>query len=68
LQLNERKLGPDLAAQKAIAAVKDVILNEAVSVVSDSVAMNQGGSSVAASGLSTVPVVVMAVPASSPGQ
>jgi carboxyl-terminal processing protease len=68
LQLNERKLGPDLAAQKAMAAVKDVILNEAVSVVSDSVAMNQGGSSVAASGLSTVPVVVMAVPASSPGQ
>jgi carboxyl-terminal processing protease len=68
LQYNERKLGPDLAAEKAKAAVKDVILDEAVSIVSDSVALKQGNSSVAASGSSAAPVVVMAVPASSPGQ
>ncbi len=44
LQFNERKLGPDLAAEKAKAAVKDVILNEAVSILSDSVALKQGKS------------------------
>jgi carboxyl-terminal processing protease len=67
LLFNERKLGPDLAAEKARADVKDVILNEAVSILSDSVALKQGNSSVAASGWSTAPVVVMALPASSPG-
>jgi carboxyl-terminal processing protease len=68
LQFNERKLGPDLAAEKAKAAVKDVILNEAVSILSDSVALKQGNTSVVASGSSAAPVVVMASPASSPGQ
>lgn len=68
LQFNERKLGPDLAAEKARAAVKDVFLNEAVSIVSDSVALKQGNSSMAGTGSSTAPVVVVAVPASSPGQ
>ncbi len=67
LQFNERKLGPDLAAEKARAAVKDVILNEAVSILSDSVALKQGNTGVEASGSSTAPVVVMALPASSPG-
>jgi carboxyl-terminal processing protease len=68
LLFNERKLGPDIAAQKARAAVKDVILNEAVSILSDSVALKQGNTSVAASGSSPAPVVVKALPASSPGQ
>jgi carboxyl-terminal processing protease len=68
LQFNERKLGPDIAAEKARAAIKDVILNEAVSILSDSVALKQGNASAAASGPSTAPVVVMALPASSPGQ
>jgi carboxyl-terminal processing protease len=68
LQFNERKLGPDLAAEKARATVKDVILNEAVSILSDSVALKQGGASVAGTGPSTAPVVVMALPASSAGQ
>jgi carboxyl-terminal processing protease len=68
LQFNERKLGPDIAAEKARAAIKDVILNEAVSILSDSVALKQGKASLAASGPSTAPVVVMALPASSPGQ
>ena len=68
LLFNERKLGPDIAAEKARAAVKDVILNEAVSILSDSVTLQQGTSSVAAGGSSTAPVVVMALPASSPGR
>lgn len=68
LLFNERKLGPDIAAEKARAAVKDVILNEAVSILSDSVTLQQGISSVAAGGSSTAPVVVMALPASSPGR
>ena len=68
LQFNERKLGPDIAAEKARAAVKDVILNEAVSILSDSVSLKQGSSGVAAGGSSTAPVVVTALPASSAGQ
>ena len=68
LQFNERKLGTDLAAQKAADNVKDVVLNEAVSIVSDSAALKQGNPRVAASGASTAPVVVTALPASSPGQ
>jgi carboxyl-terminal processing protease len=47
LQLNERELGPDLAAEKARAAVKDVILNEAVSILSDSVALKQSSAGMA---------------------
>ena len=67
LQFNERKLGPDLAAAKARSAIKDVILNEAVSILSDSVALKQGDSSVVPTGSSTAPMVVMALPASSAG-
>jgi carboxyl-terminal processing protease len=68
LLFNERKLGPDIAAEKARAAIKDVILNEAVSILSDSVALKQGNSGVAGMGSSTAPATVMALPASSPGQ
>jgi len=68
LQINERKLDTDLAAAETRGAVKDVILNEAVSILSDSVALKQGKSRVAADESSTRPVVVMAVPAVSPGQ
>ncbi len=39
LQFNERKLGQDLAAEKSREAVKDVLLNEAVNILSDSVAL-----------------------------
>jgi carboxyl-terminal processing protease len=68
LLFNERKLGPDIAAEKARAAVKDVLLNEAVSILSDSVALKQGNANAAVNGSSTAPVVVMALPAGSPGQ
>ena len=63
LQFNERKLGKDLAAKKTKDAVKDVLLNEAVVILSDSVALKIGNSRVAAGASSTGPVVVMAVPA-----
>ena len=66
LQFNERKIGIDLAAKKAQDTVKDVFLNEAVSVLSDSVALKQGRSSVASNSAPAAPMVVMALPASSP--
>jgi carboxyl-terminal processing protease len=68
LLFNERKLGPDIAAEKARASIKDVILNEAVGILSDTVALKQGNANVAASGSSTAPMVVRALPASSPAQ
>ncbi len=68
LQINERKLGTDLAAAETRGAVQDIILNEAVSILSDSVALKQGKSRVAAGESSTRPVVVIAVPAVTPGQ
>ena len=68
LQINERKLGTDLAAAETRGAVQDIILNEAVSILSDSVALKQGKSRVAAGESSTRPVVVMAVPAVTPGK
>lgn len=68
LLFNERQLGPDIAAEKAKTAIKDVTLNESVSILSDSVALKQGNSVEAASGSSTAPVVVRALPAGSPGK
>ncbi|RZI98465.1 MAG: tail-specific protease, partial [Rubrivivax sp.] len=61
LQFNERKLGKDLAAEKARDAVNDVILNEAVNIVSDSVALRAGKSQIAASASSTRPEVIKAL-------
>lgn len=61
LQFNERKLGKDLAAEKARDAVNDVILNEAVNIVSDSVALRAGKSQVTASASSPRPVVIKAL-------
>jgi len=66
LQFNERQLGKDIAAAETRDAVKDVVLIEAVSILSDSVALKQGKSRMAAGESSTRPVVVMAVPAVSP--
>lgn len=61
LQFNERQLARDLAAQKARDAANDVILNEAVNIVSDSVALQAGKSQVAASASSTRPALVKAL-------
>ena len=68
LQFNERKLGTDLAAEKTKDAVKDVLLNEAVSIVADSVALKQGNAQVSAGALTSRSVVVTAWPAGSTGQ
>lgn len=58
LQFNERKLSKDLALEKTRKSVNDVVLNEAVSILSDSAALKEGKSQMAASALSTRPVVV----------
>lgn len=61
LQFNERKLSKDLAIEKTQKSVNDVVLNEAVSILSDSAALKEGKSQMAASALSTRPVVVTAL-------
>ena len=61
LQFNERKLSKDLALEKTRKSVNDVLLNEAVSILSDSAALKEGKSQMAASALSTSPVVVTAL-------
>jgi len=61
LQFNERQLARDLAAQKARDAANDVILNEAVNILSDSAALQEGKSQLAASASSTRPAVVKAL-------
>ena len=65
LQFNERKLSKELAVEKTKDAVNDVLLNEAVSILSDSAALKEGKSQMAASALSTRPAVVTALPAGS---
>lgn len=58
LQFNERKLDKDLAAKKAREAANDVLLNEAINILSDSAALKAGRSQLAASALSMRPAVV----------
>ncbi|MEO6276553.1 carboxy terminal-processing peptidase [Roseateles sp.] len=65
LQFNERKLGKELAAEKTKDAANDALLNEAVSILSDSTAMKEGKSQAAASALPARPVVVTALPTGS---
>jgi len=62
LQFNERKLSKDLALEKTRDSVNDVLLNEAVSILSDSAALKAGKSEIAASALSTRPVVASTLP------
>lgn len=61
LQFNERKLSKDLAIEKTQKSINDVLLNEAVSILSDSAALKEGKSQLEASALSTRPVVVTAL-------
>jgi carboxyl-terminal processing protease len=58
LQFNERRLDRDLAARKAREAVNDVLLNEAINILSDSAALKAGRSQLAASALSMRPAVL----------
>jgi carboxyl-terminal processing protease len=68
LQANERNLGKSLAAEKSQKAVKDVLLNEAVSILADEVALKSGPAQVVKNALATSPVVVMELPARVQGQ
>lgn len=61
LQFNERQLARDLAAQKAREAANDAILNEAVHILSDSVALKEGKSQSTASASSSRPAVIKAL-------
>lgn len=68
LQANERNLSKDLAAEKSRGSAKDLLLNEAVNVLADGVALKQGGKAGASSAaLPTAPVLVMELPAASRG-
>ena len=62
LQANERNLGKSLAAEKSQDAAKDILLNEAVSILADALALKQGKAQVAANSLGTGPVLVMELP------
>ncbi|MEO6015904.1 MAG: carboxy terminal-processing peptidase [Polaromonas sp.] len=68
LQANERELGKSLAAEKSQKAVKDVLLNEAVSILADEVALKQGQTQMGKNPLAASPVVVMELPVRLPGQ
>jgi len=63
LQSNERKLSKDLAAEKSRDSVKDVLLNEAVSILADALALKQGKAQLATNALPAGPVLVMELPA-----
>ena len=62
LQFNERKLDKDLAAEKTRTTIDDALLDEAVSILSDSAALKDGASQAAASALPIRPEVVMTFP------
>jgi len=62
LQFNERKLDKNLAAEKTRNTIADALLDEAVSILSDSAALKAGQSQMAASALPIRPEVVMTLP------
>ncbi|MCP5260342.1 MAG: carboxy terminal-processing peptidase [Rhodoferax sp.] len=71
LQANERSLSKDLAAEKSRDAIKDVLLDEAVSIMSDAAVLKQGGKPRLAANTpspSKGPVVVMELPAGTAGR
>jgi len=68
LQFNERRLDKNLAVEKTRKTINDAVLDEAVSIVSDSAALKEGKSQVAASALPIRPEVLMALPKESSGK
>jgi carboxyl-terminal processing protease len=62
LQFNERKLDKDLAVEKTRKDIDDALLDEAVSILSDSAALKEGKSLPAASALPVRPDVVATLP------
>jgi len=59
LQTNERKLTEELAAEKINKSAKDVLLNEAVNILGDEMALKKSSAKLATSSLSASPVLVM---------
>ena len=68
LQANERNLIKDLAAEKTRASIKDVLLNEAVRMMADAVALIRGKAQMAANPPPTGTSVVMELPAGTTGR
>ena len=62
LQFNERKLDRDLAAEKTRKTIDDALLDEAVSILSDSAALKEGKSQTTASALPIRPEVITTLP------
>ena len=62
LQFNERKLDRDLAVEKTRKTINDALLDEAVSILSDSATLKEGRSQMAACALPVRPEVVMTLP------
>ena len=62
LQFNERQLDKDLAVEKTRKTINDALLDEAVSILSDSAALKEGKSQGAASALPVRPEEVMTLP------
>jgi carboxyl-terminal processing protease len=62
LQFNERRLDKNLAAEKTLKTIDDALLDEAVSILSDSAALKEGQAQAAASALPIRPEVVMTLP------
>lgn len=62
LQFNERKLDKDLAVEKTRNTINDALLDEAVSILSDSAALKEGKSQTAVSALPIRPEVVSTLP------
>ena len=62
LQFNERKLEKDLSLEKTRKTIADALLDEAVSILSDSAALKEGKSQAAASALPVRPEVVASLP------
>ncbi|HEY8908427.1 MAG TPA: carboxy terminal-processing peptidase, partial [Rhodoferax sp.] len=59
LQANERNLTKELAAEKSQKSAKDVLLNEAINVLGDAVALRKSDFKLTGSPLSGSPVLVM---------
>ena len=62
LQFDERRLDKDLAAEKTRNTIDDALLDEAVSILSDSAALKEGQSQATASALPIRPEVVVSLP------
>jgi carboxyl-terminal processing protease len=59
LQTNERKLTEELAAEKVNKSAKDVLLNEAVNILGDEIALKKNSTKQAINPVSASPVLVM---------